>query len=337
MNISTYWNKQTALFSIPFLLIASLVLLSQSALFLSNPEILSHAITLDLILTVPFVYFLIIRKKDTPKITIASMFVLGIVIAGLIIPTQNQFVLQQVKTFVFPVVVVFLVFKTHQTRQHFKLQKKNNPDFYTALKISCKAILPERVGALLATEIAVIYYSFFSWKQRDLAANEFSYYKKSGIQLLVSTFIFLIFIETFAMHLMLQLWNHTVAWILTALSLYTCLQFFALIRSMSKRPVFIDVTNRKLFLRYGFFSEATIPFDDIQQIEANTRPLPTDKSILQFSPLGQLDKHNIILHLKSENTLQRIYGMKNQFTSLAIYIDEREQFINNIESVLGKA
>lgn len=335
MKISINWNSPITLFSLPLLLMTMLAVLTQTTFFQDNPQALSNAITLDLILTLPLFYFLLIRKKDIPKITVASVFILGLVVANWIIPTTHQFVLQQVQLYVFPLVEMgvlgYLAFKTYQTLQHFKLQKNHHTDFYTALTFACKEALPKRIAAILATEIAVVYYTIFGWRKRELAANEFTYFKKSGIRLLMATFIFLIFIETFALHLILQLWSPMLAWVLTAISLYTCLQIVALLKSMTQRPILIDLEGRKLFLRYGFFSETTISLEDIQSIEASTKPLPSDKSILQFSPLGQLDKHNLILHLKSENTLQRMYGLQSSYKSLAIYVDEKEQFAKIIE------
>ena len=106
---------------------------------------------------------------------------------------------------------------------------------------------------------------------------------------------------------------------------------------MSKRPIFVDIAGGKLFLRYGFFSETTILLKDIEALELNTKPLPVDKSIVQFSPLGHLDKHNIILHLSSKNSLQRIYGIQNSYTSIAIYVDEKEKFVETIRQTLKES
>jgi len=338
MKTSINWNSQITLLSLPLAMMISLVLLAKSSFFLSNPQTFSSAIILDFALTIPLFYFFLIRKKDIPKITIASVFVVGILVANWVIPATYQSLLEQIKIFILPLVEMgvlgYILLKTYKTLQRFRIEKNVNPDFYTALKAACHEILPQKIAPLLSTEIAVVYYSLFHWKKRELAANEFSYYKKSGIRLLAGTFIFLIFIETFAIHLILQLWSHTAAWILTGLSLYACLQVFALIRSMSKRPIWVDIAGEKLFLRYGFFSETTILLKNIEGLELSTKPLPIDNSILQFSPLGHLDKHNIILHVNSENILQRIYGIQHSYKSIAIYVDEQEKFVETIRQTL---
>ena len=66
--------------TLPFLIIASLILLTKSNFFSENSQLLSNAITVDLLLIVPLIYFLIIRKRDIPKITVLTVFIIGIVL-----------------------------------------------------------------------------------------------------------------------------------------------------------------------------------------------------------------------------------------------------------------
>ena len=82
--------------TMPFLIIASLILLLKSSFLSDNPQILANAITIDLLVIVPFIYFLIIRKRDIPKITVLTMFVLGMVLLNYFIPKEHQLVLNAV-------------------------------------------------------------------------------------------------------------------------------------------------------------------------------------------------------------------------------------------------
>lgn len=75
---------------IPLLLISTLFLVINSSFFIEYPKELSIGITLDLLITIPFVYFLIIRKKEIPKITVITLFVIGIVIASIMIPEHTS-------------------------------------------------------------------------------------------------------------------------------------------------------------------------------------------------------------------------------------------------------
>lgn len=341
MKIALSKNANSITFGLPFLLILALVALVKSPWFQLYPKELSIGITLDLVLTIPIIYFLLIRKKEIPKITVISSFILGLVIASFLIPEEQQFALNQVKTFVLPFVeigvMIFVISTARKTIKEYKTQKGKTLDFYTAIINACKEIIPLKIAPFLATEIAVIYYSFFDWKTAKLAQNEYSYAKKSGIIAILYTFIFIIFIETFAIHLLVERWNVTFAWVLSILSVYSSFQIFALSRSMSKRPVIMDFEAGELVLRYGIFGESIIKLEDISAIELNSKLLDDkDKTLVTLSPLGALSSHNIILHLKNENTLHGFYGIQKQFKSIALYIDEKDKFCQEIEGFLVK-
>lgn len=333
MKKRTLLKSENLVWGLPLLMMFSMIILANSPYFRLNPQQLSSAITLDLVFTIPFLYFLLIRKRAISKITVASIFVIGIVIASFIIPTEHQLILSYVKTFAFPVieagVLGFILFKIFKIVQTYKMTKVDSLDFYEVLKTATKEVFPNRVGTLLATEIAVIYYSLINWKNYTLKENEFSYYKKSGIKSVIGVFIFLILIETFAVHIIILKWSHVAALILTFLSLYTCLQFFGLMRSMSKRPIVIK--DGKLFLKYGFFTETTIDLEEIVAIKMTARSLPEDSGMVKLSPLDMLDSHNIILTLKNEHTLIGFYGIKKSYKSIAIFIDEKEKFVEALE------
>lgn len=323
---------------IPLTLLLFAFILVRTPQFLDNPSDLSIGLTLDLLITMPLLYFLVIRKTTIPKISVLSVFIIGIIVASFLIPPSEQALLGQIKFWAVPLaefgIVGFVIFTARKTIAQYKAQKGTAPDFYTAINQACREAVPNRIGALLATEISVIYYVFFSKKKKTLAENEYTYHKKSGIITVVYAVLFMAFIETFAVHLVVHTSYPKLAWVLTFFSAYACIQIIALIRSIGSRPSNIDFEKEQINLRYGFFSETTIPFNVIDRIELNTRSLPTDNSVIEFSPLGLLDTHNIILHLNKELSIQRIYGITKQYQSLAIYIDEKDEFFRKISDIL---
>jgi hypothetical protein len=335
MNTLILKNRNLLTFGLPLLLILSIVVIAQSPLFQLHPEKLSVAITFDLILFIPAIYFLLIRKREIPKLTTIPFFIAGIVIAGLILPKDFQFYLTQVKIWVLPVVetAIFLmvIFKLRQLRKEFKKEALLSSDFYYTLKIAAARILPKRLSGAFATEIAVIYYGFYNWKRKKLKPNEFSYHRSSGTISLLSVFIFLIFIETSVVHILLQKWSTVAALILSILSIYTCLQIFGIMRSMSKRPISIE--GDALMLRYGLFSESTIQISNIKDLELSARSIEADNTIKKLSPLRDFDSHNVIIHLENEEVLFGLYGMKSTYQTIALHVDDKEQFAKEIKKV----
>jgi len=331
-------QKSAIPFAIPLFLVAIMVLLTSSSAFKTNPNTLSLAITIDLLLTTPFIYFLLIRKTAIPKTTIVPFVILGVVVCSYIIPLENQYYLELFKTWILPVielvVLTIIIYKIVKARRLYKLNKKQiNFDFYTTLKTTCFEILPKAVVIPFATEIAVFYYVFVSWKKRQLKPNEFSYHKESGTIGLLIAILFLIAIETVAFHLLLAKWNTTAAWILTGISMYSGIQILGFLKSMLKRPILIK--DNVLYLRYGIMNETTIPIKNIESVELSTKDIEINNTTRKLSFLGSLEGHNLVLTLKKEHILFGLYGIKKQYKVLALQVDQKQEFKNCIENILN--
>jgi len=185
---------------------------------------------------------------------------------------------------------------------------------------------------LFAMEISVVYYALFAWTAKPIPkVNEFTSYKKNGVISVVYALIMIMLAETFAVHMLVDKWNELLAWVLTWFSLYACIQLFALARSLPRRLTYIDKVEKKLYLRSGFFNETVIDIETIIDLQLTARSLPEDGSVVKFSALGGFGTHNIVLHLKEENILHRVYGIQKPFKSLAIYIDEKELFVSQLD------
>ncbi|OIQ30862.1 MAG: hypothetical protein BM564_01225 [Bacteroidetes bacterium MedPE-SWsnd-G2] len=329
-------NKNLIIIGIPLLIIGILVLIAQSSNFKANPNSLSIGITADLLLTVPVIYFLLIRKTSIPKTTVLPFLILGMVICTMIIPSENQYYLDIFKTWIFPVIelsiVSFIIFNIRKAVKRYRLIKTDSFDFFTTLKNTCYHLLPKGAVIPVVTEIAVFYYGFVYWKKRKLKANQFSYHKDSGSVTLLIAIIFIIAIETITIHIVLSKWNSTVAWIFTVLSMYSGIQIFGFVKSMFKRPISIE--NNKLFLRYGIMNETTIDLSTIDSIEISSKDIELNTETRKLSFLGALESHNIIIRLKQENTLTGLYGITKNYKNLVLHIDKNIEFHNLINNAI---
>lgn len=323
MNKTLHLTKNLTYFGIPLGLFGLLILLITSPLLKVNHP-LSLAITIDLIFTVPLVYILLIRKTKIPKTTVIPILVLGILIGSYFLPEGNQFYLNLFKTWFLPIIelsiLTFVTLKVHKALKTYKSIKGSSPDFFNALKATSYEILPKKLVLPFATELAVIYYGFINWKTRPLKENEFTYHKTSGTPAILGAFIFIIGIETVAFHFLLALWNSSIAWVFTALSLYTAIQILGFAKSLSKRP--ISLTDDSLNLKYGIMNETKIPLVDIEHVELSSKPLLKNKLTKRLSPLGELESHNLIIHLKRENELIGLYGIRHNFKSIGMHVDK---------------
>lgn len=329
-------NKKLATLFIlgtPLLLLIISIFLAVNLASIKEQFIVSNALVLDFVLTIPLVYFLLIRKTTISKFTVIPLFALGLLLASIFIPSQNQQYLQLIITYVFPVVelgvFLFVVNKIYNLIKAFKNNKESLPDFYDNLKHSASSILPNKLSSLFATEISVLYYGFVYWRKKTLKKYEFSSHKNSGSVGLFFGLLLIIGVEMSVVHVVLVKWNDIVAWVLTGLSIYSSVQIFGFLKSVIKRPIVIK--NEKLHLRYGVLSETIIPIHSIESIEYLTKTIDKESDIQYLSPLKELDSHNIIIQLVEENSINSLYGMKKKYTSIAFFVDNPLEFITQID------
>lgn len=335
MTIQNNKVNRGLIFGVPMLLIGVLVGMAKLVVVepLSNAAVLG--ITLDLVVTIPLVYFFLIRKTHIPKTTVVPLFVIGLLVGYTVLPPSQQLYLNLVKAWVLPVVelvvIAYIIYKIRITIKQFKAQKEKTVDFYTTLQAICKNMFPRRVASLVAAEIAVLYYGFVYWKKRPLQHNEFSYHKNSGTIGLLMASILIVGIETFVLHSIVEKWSITAAWVLSGLSVYSIIQLLGFLKAMLKRPIRIE--NNQLLLHYGILSEAIIPLHTIESITLSSKDI--DKNMTKkLSPLGELESHNTIITLKNAVTIYGLYGVKKQCDKMAFYIDDKAQFKTAIEAAI---
>ena len=338
MNGTIHINRNIINFGIPLALLGILILLMKFS-FLNGNDTLNFAITADLLFIVPLVYFLLIRKSEIPNTTVIPVMIIGLLVGSYFLPQESQTYLSIFKTWALPVIetsiLTYLIIKVRRAVKVYKEISGLMPDFYDALKKVCSEILPQKLVVPFATEVAVFYYGFINWKTREINENEFTYHKNSGTLALFGGFIMIIGIETVALHFLLAPWSIVVAWILTVLSVYTAIQVFGFAKSLSQRV--ISIHKDSLTLKYGILNEVDIPFSDIDKVELSRKSLEKDELTQTLSPLGELESHNIIIHLKKENELVGLYGMKKKFNLLGLHIDEPKEFNKRMETALQQS
>ncbi|WP_432670167.1 hypothetical protein [Flavobacterium sp. SM2513] len=336
MNKAIHFQKSLFQFGIPIFLIGLLVVLAKAPVFTTNANILSIGITFDLLLTVPFVYFLLIRKTNIPNTTVVPFVIIGVIMGSFILPSENQYYLNLFKIWVLPIielsVLSFVIYKVQKAIKFHKAHKFESSDFFTTLKISCAEILPKVAVIPVITEIAVFYYGFILWKKRPLKSNEFTYHKESGTISLLVAILFIVAIETVTFHILLSKWSAAIAWVFTILSIYSGIQIFGFLKSMFYRPVLFE--DNKLYLRYGIMCETTIDIENIETILISSKDIEIDNETRQLSFLGALESHNVIIRLKEEETLISLYGIRKKFKVLAVHIDNKVEFHKLINSRL---
>lgn len=310
-----------------------------SRYFEHSPELV-NALTLDFVITAPICYYIIIRKQRIPNFTALPLAFLALFVASVIFPSPHQALISKLQVILLPLIELYISIQiVRKILEIFKNYQKigtHTPDFYDALVEATEGSLPRSIGKIIATEIAVLYFLFHPKGAKDICNMQYSYHRESGTSLVLSTFVGIILIETFALHIILASLNTTIAWILTGLSIYTCLQVIALMRSLGKRPIIIDDDERKIYLRYGFFTSAVLNINEISKIQVTARTLNETENMQKLSPFGAIDNHNLIFHLDKNCTVQNIYGKDKNCSKLALFVDQRDSFIKQIMKIQNR-
>ncbi len=183
---------------------------------------------------------------------------------------------------------------------------------------------------LLATELLTLYYAFFANFERSSVIGEntqFSYAKSSNaydVSLFValSQLPFLPFI-----HLFLEYKKGPgPAWIITLLTLWSVIWFFAQAEAVKFRP--IELTDQHLKYRFGLSWMADIPLNRIKMARSIQVAETLDGSDLFLSPLGSTK--NVFLEFQEPIRFSGPYMLERCERKAAISLDNPSDFLSQL-------
>ncbi|WP_394747482.1 hypothetical protein [Spongiimicrobium salis] len=317
-------------YGIPLLIILTTIAIGLSPLLQQYPQI-AIGITYDLVLTAPLAYFLVIRKRNIPKITLIPLIVIGIIIASYILPEQQQSHLNAIKAYVLPLtellVLSVLVFKISKGIRTFRLASKTRSDFYEISKSSAKTLFGKTpFAAFFASEISMFYYAGFAWRFKKLQKQEFSNYKDNASIAMAVALLLVVGIETFTFHILLMKWSVVAAWIFTGSSLYTAVLIIAHIKALLLRPSLL--TPKELVLKNGLLANIRIPLDSIATVTRCSAEISSSDS--RIGNLGLSKKsthHSLALYFKYPQTIEKMYGFTDECDVLLFHLDNKDSFL----------
>ncbi len=262
---------------------------------------------------------------------------MGLLFAGFILRSHSNPILQIIKTWISPLVESFVIFiigrKFYVANKKAKAANGNKVDFL----IHCRSVLfqvlgSEKAANIISSEVAVMYYAFFSGKEKSIDyKTKFTSYKENGLLLILGVILSIFLIETTGVHFLISLWSKTTAWVITGLSLYTCIQLFAHIRAIKARPIIIKTDSFEV--HNGLAGDACIQFDNIEKIEMSNKK-PTGRESIKISLLKGVESHNIVVYLKTPIEVTKIFGIKKQTDTVLFCVDKPKVFTNIVSTLL---
>ena len=188
----------------------------------------------------------------------------------------------------------------------------------------------EKVGNIISSEVSVLYYAFVSRRDKTIDyETKFTAYKENGFTIVLWAILSIFLIETAGVHFLLRLWNNATAWVVTALSLYTCIQLFAHIKATKARPIIIN--NDSLEIHNGLAGDAYISFDNIEKFELSKK-IPQHRNPVKIALLKGLENHNVVVYLKTPIQVTTIFGIKKTTDTVLFYVDQSKEFSHALVS-----
>ncbi len=180
------------------------------------------------------------------------------------------------------------------------------------------------IPAFLASEIAMLHFAFGTWRKPVAESNRgYSYHRKAGYSAVLATIMMVGAVELFAVHLLVQRWSPTAAWLLTALSAYGLIWLIGDYQAIRRRPIML--TRDGLELRLGIRWRLHIPWNLVRELRTvgHAFTAPKRRDYLNAVVFGA---PRYVIDLEQPVTASGPYGIERQVTQVGFTVDDPARF-----------
>lgn len=224
---------------------AVLLVLSTTG-YRAKPHIVAPALTIDLVVGLPVLgYLLLVRAGGRSKWILLPLVGLGLTLARWWIPTADLNGTPSLGVLIPAAeagLLSFLLLRSWRVRAQYRSYRRGDRRPMSAARQALVDVLGVRMGGLLFSEAAVLWYAVTGWGRQpaDSAGRSFSLHRRGGYPALLGALVMLIVVESFALHLLLWLWSPVAAWGMTFLSGYSLLWLLGDYHAARLNPITVD-------------------------------------------------------------------------------------------------
>lgn len=311
-------------------LIAHMLMQRASPGFIQGP-VPEWTVAFDLVLMLPLAYLVVHwRRGRRAWLGALALASLGVLVGQWIVPDERQVLwqsLSQLRWLGASVVVAFeLVVLALLLRELFRARRSG--DLEQVIDDSVSRRLGEGVASrLIRLEMRMWLYALVRQPVRDGFGPPPHFYghRQQGNASSQQGFLWLLACEVPVMHLILHVaFSPTVAWIITALSVYGLVFMYAEYRATLLRPITFDADAVQL--RYGLLGDTRIPLAAIASVSRYSGEARRDSKRLRLVGMGAA---NVRIALQEGTRLERLFGDR-EISEVLIGLDEPERFISEI-------
>lgn len=288
-------------------------------------------LTMDMVVVVPLAfYFLIVRRSGLPLVALAPVLVFSVLAASRVLPADHHQILRLLEALAVPLELGLVGWIAWRTARALRTARRDGAaDPLAQLRNAAFELTRnDRVAAVFAMEVAVLYYAFGAWQARPHApagSTAFTLHQRSGHAGIVLAFALVMAAEGLAVHVLLLKWSAFVAWLFTIGTAYGVLWLIADYRATVLRPIL--VSDESILIRAGFRCILRVPRACIAEV---TRTKPAlGKESLNLTFLGSPTRW---LTLSEPLWAEGPYGFRRRVRALGIEPDAAEAFDRILDS-----
>ena len=188
-------------------------------------------------------------------------------------------------------------------------------------------VLPELQVRFMLAELRTLRLALFSWGAApDVPKGWAPYTYHTYLTPMLATLLVLQLIELSVMHLLLMLWNPTVAYVLLALSIWGVIWTVALLKSFRLNPVLLG--EDCIRARWGMINDVCIPIELIADTgRAFTSEELDTKAVLN---LAMFSSPNVSLRLREPIVMRTMFGGSREISGVALRLEDSATFVSQL-------
>jgi hypothetical protein len=294
-------------YPLALLIVGTCAFIARSRAFALNPDVAAWGITFDLTITIPLLFwFFVVRPGKAKPLTLAPVFIVGTLLATMLLPKTNQQFVQQLRMLV-PLAEIVLVLAFLQRARRMKLEHA----------LAGEGLVAEIIGS----ELAMLYFAFRGWGKEPEAVDgrPFTVHERSGWSSIVACIIVLIVAEGIGMHFLIGRWNANAAWVWTLMDLWAIVWLLGDYQALRLRRSFID--GDTLHLRYGMRWSVDVPLASIVSVEEVRGEWKKQRGILK---VALFDDPKWLITLAAPITAKGMAGLRKEIHGIALLADDDE-------------
>jgi hypothetical protein len=295
------------------------------------------AVTVDVVAGIPLLFYLfVIRPSRLPVISLIPAFLLSVVLANRLLPSEGRTYLSIVEMILPIAEVAALSYATLRLRSIYREYRRARTQeryFIDALETGARRAMGNLpVVSLLTTEFSVLILAVGGWfmrfETRHPGDRIFSTYKQSLYPVMVPALLLLSVPETLLLHILVSQWSPTAAVLITILGIYGVVWFIGDFNATRLHPIVLAADT--LYLRAGLRWRADIAIADIAGIHKIGAEDAKPADYLSFAFAGE---PQVMIALKRRIQVRGLFGIKKGVSRIGLFLDDVSAFRRAVEEV----